>query len=77
MNSQAQPAGTAKNRHYSHLAKSLTRLSQEVARTADLCEQLQVDILASRTLSATHAAQFIAVAEELNPEGAGEDDKQA
>jgi hypothetical protein len=58
MNAQSQTA-SAKDRHYSHLAKSLARLSQEVARTADLCERLQVDLLAARTLSATHAAQCV------------------
>ncbi|THH15621.1 hypothetical protein EW146_g4885 [Bondarzewia mesenterica] len=68
--SQSLPtsATQAKERQYAQLANSLTRLSRSVGHTADLFEQLQVDLDSMRTLAALHAAQFIAVASELNPD---------
>ncbi|KAI0060941.1 hypothetical protein BV25DRAFT_1806358 [Artomyces pyxidatus] len=70
MNSQAQPtsATQAKERNYAHLANSLTRLSRAMGQTADLFEQLQVDLDAMRTLAGIHAAQLMTVAAELNPD---------
>ncbi|PCH44401.1 hypothetical protein WOLCODRAFT_26743 [Wolfiporia cocos MD-104 SS10] len=67
---QVQPtnATQAKDRHYMQLSHSLTRLSHVVGHTADLCELLKVNMDAMRTLAASHAAQFMTVAAELNPE---------
>lgn len=50
-------ATQAKERHYAQLANSLTRLSRSVGQTADLFEQLQIDLDSMRTLAALHAAQ--------------------
>lgn len=57
--SQSQPtnATQAKERHYAHLANSLTRLSQAVGQTADLFGQMQRDLDSMRTLAGIHASQ--------------------
>ncbi|OBZ66390.1 hypothetical protein A0H81_13544 [Grifola frondosa] len=67
---QAQPtnATQAKDRHYMQLGHSLARLSRAIGQTADLCELLRVNLDSMRTLSACHAAQFMTVAAELNPD---------
>ncbi|KAF9820884.1 hypothetical protein IEO21_01111 [Rhodonia placenta] len=66
---QALPtsATQAKDRHYTQLSHSLVRLSHAVGHTADLCELLKVNLDSMRILAASHAAQFMTVAFELNP----------
>jgi len=68
MNPYSQPtnATQAKDRLYAQLATSLKNMSRAVGLTADLFEQLQVDLDAMRTLAGIHAAQFMTVAAELN-----------
>ncbi|KAK7679453.1 hypothetical protein QCA50_017507 [Cerrena zonata] len=61
-------ATQAKDRHYAQLGHSLARLSQAVGQTADLSEQLKVTLDAMKMLAANHAAQFMTVAAELNPD---------
>ncbi|KAI0791644.1 hypothetical protein BC629DRAFT_1245824, partial [Irpex lacteus] len=61
-------ATQAKDRNYLQLSNSLARLSRAVGQTADLCELLKVDLNAMKVLSASHAAKFMTVAAELNPE---------
>ncbi|KAI0704362.1 hypothetical protein BC835DRAFT_1317004 [Cytidiella melzeri] len=56
----------AKDRSYMQLGHSLARLSRAVGQTADLCEMLKVDLNAMKVLAASHAAQFMTVAAELN-----------
>jgi len=65
-------ATQAKDRLYAQLAHSLGRMTRAVSRTADLCEQLQVDLQAMRTFAALDAAKFMTVAAQLNPDDAGE-----
>jgi len=50
-------ATQAKDRLYAQLASSLGRMSRAVGQTADLCEQLQVDLHAMRTFAALDAAK--------------------
>jgi hypothetical protein len=59
MNPYSQPpnATQAKDRLYAQLATSLKHMSRAVGQTADLFEQLQVDLDAMRTLAGIHAAQ--------------------
>jgi hypothetical protein len=57
MNSQPTNATQARDRLYAQLARSLTRMSGAIAKTADLCELLQVDLDAMRRLGGLHAAQ--------------------
>jgi len=59
------------------LSHSLTRLSNAVGHTADLADLLKLNLDAMRTLAASHAAQFMTVASELNaePESAEEASK--
>ncbi|OCH91016.1 hypothetical protein OBBRIDRAFT_700777, partial [Obba rivulosa] len=68
MQTQPSSATQAKDRHYMQLSHSLARLSRAVAHTADLCEVLKLNLDAMRTLTASHAAQFMTVATQLNPE---------
>jgi len=70
MNNFSQPtnATQAKDRLYAQLASSLGRMSRAIGRTADLCEQLQVDLHAMRTFAGLDAAKFMTVAAELDPE---------
>ncbi|ETW78952.1 hypothetical protein HETIRDRAFT_453490 [Heterobasidion irregulare TC 32-1] len=72
--SHPMSATQAKERHYAQLANSLTRLSRSVGQTADLFEQLQIDLDSMRTLAALHAAQFMSVATRLNPEAAAHEE---
>ncbi|OAX41376.1 hypothetical protein K503DRAFT_685555 [Rhizopogon vinicolor AM-OR11-026] len=65
-------ATQAKDRLYGQLAASLKNMSRAVGQTADLFEQLQTDLDAMRVLAGTHAAQFMTVAAELNPEPDGD-----
>lgn len=53
----AKSASEAKDRNYAHLSKSLARLSRAVGQTADLFEQLHLDLDAMRTLAGLHSAQ--------------------
>ncbi|KAI0091762.1 hypothetical protein BDY19DRAFT_991440 [Irpex rosettiformis] len=64
----ATSATQAKDRNYLQLSNSLARLSRVVGQTADLCDLLKVDLNAMKMLAASHAAQFMTVAAELNPE---------
>lgn len=50
-------ATQAKDRLYAQLAGSLGRMSRAVGHTADLYEQLQVDLHAMRTFAALDAAK--------------------
>ncbi|PFH51056.1 hypothetical protein AMATHDRAFT_143619 [Amanita thiersii Skay4041] len=60
-------ATQAKDRLYAQLSQSLGRMTRAIGHTADLCEQLQVDLQAMRTFAALDAAKFMTVAAELNP----------
>jgi hypothetical protein len=59
MNAYSQPtsATQAKDRLYAQLATSLKNTSRTIGHTADLFEQLQLDLDAMRTLAGIHAAQ--------------------
>jgi len=63
---QPTSATQANDRLYAQLATSLKNMCRAVGQTADLFEQLQVDLDAMRTLAGIHAAQFMTVAAELN-----------
>ncbi|KAL4063186.1 hypothetical protein V8B97DRAFT_1955727 [Scleroderma yunnanense] len=73
MNIQPTNATQAKDRLYGQLASSIRNMSRAVGQTADLFEQLQMDLDAMRVLAGTHAAHFMTAAAELNPEPAEED----
>ncbi|KAK0488897.1 hypothetical protein IW261DRAFT_380576 [Armillaria novae-zelandiae] len=68
----ATSATQAKDRLYGQLASSLGRLNRSISTTADLCEQLQVDLQAMRTFAGLDAAKFIAIASQLNQEAEGD-----
>ncbi|KAI0763785.1 hypothetical protein BD413DRAFT_606482 [Trametes elegans] len=68
MQSQPSNATQAKDRNYMQLGNSLARMARAIAQTADLCELMKVNLDAMRVLSASHAAQFMTVAMELNPD---------
>lgn len=53
----ATSATQAKERLYTQLASSLGRMSRAISQTADLCEQLQVDLHAMRVLAGLDAAK--------------------
>jgi len=57
----------AKEHLYTQLAGSLGRMSRSITQTADLCEQLQVDLHAMRILAGLDAAKLMTVATLLNP----------
>ncbi|KAK7042319.1 hypothetical protein R3P38DRAFT_312967 [Favolaschia claudopus] len=59
-------ATQAKERLYSQLSGSLTRLTRAMARTTDLCEQLQLDLHAMRAFAGLDAAKLMTVAAKLN-----------
>ncbi|KAJ7453952.1 hypothetical protein B0H11DRAFT_1740663 [Mycena galericulata] len=61
-------ATQAKDRLYSQLSSSLSRMARAIGQTADLCEQLQVDLHAMRTFAGLDAAKLMTVAAKLNPE---------
>ncbi|KAG5719615.1 hypothetical protein E4T56_gene8962 [Termitomyces sp. T112] len=65
-------ATQAKDRLYAQLAASFTRMSRAIGRTADLCEQLQVDLDAMRTFAGLDAAKFMTIGAQLNPEDPAE-----
>lgn len=46
----------AKDRQYAQLSKSVGRLSNALAQTAELFDELNSDLHAMRTLGATHAS---------------------
>ena len=52
-------ATQTKERLYTQLAGSLGRMSRAVGQTADLCEQLQVDLHAMRVFAGLDAAKFV------------------
>ncbi|KAF8972635.1 hypothetical protein BDZ97DRAFT_1913134 [Flammula alnicola] len=66
-------ATQTKERLYAQLAMSLGRTSRAISQTADLCEQLQVDLHAMRIFAGLDAAKFMTVAAQLNPEEEGEE----
>lgn len=51
-------ATLAKDRLYAQLASSLGRMNRAIGQTADLCEQLQVDLHAMRTFAGLDAAKY-------------------
>lgn len=57
MNVQSNNAAQAKERLYTQLAGSISRLANATSQTADLCEQLQYDLLAMRQLAGLDAAK--------------------
>jgi len=57
--SQPTNATQAKDRLYGQLARSLIRMSDAMAKTADLCELLQADLDATQRLGGLHAAQYV------------------
>jgi hypothetical protein len=59
--SQPTSSTQAKDRLYAQLASSFARMSRAVSQTADLCEQLQVDLHAMRMLAALDAAKYVDV----------------
>ncbi|TFK39386.1 hypothetical protein BDQ12DRAFT_681699 [Crucibulum laeve] len=67
-------ATQAKDRLYGQLASSLGRMSRAIGQTADLCEQLQVDLHAMRVFAGLDAAKFMTVAAQLNPDEAVEEE---
>ncbi|KAH8093742.1 hypothetical protein BXZ70DRAFT_897431 [Cristinia sonorae] len=69
MSQTTLPTATqAKDRNYMQLGHSLARLSRAIGQTADLCEQLRVNLDSMKILAANHAAQFMTVADEFNPD---------
>ena len=56
-NTAPTSATQTKERLYSQLAGSLGRMSRAITRTADLCEQLQVDLHAVRVFAGLDAAK--------------------
>ncbi|KAJ7035693.1 hypothetical protein C8F04DRAFT_1098218 [Mycena alexandri] len=62
-------ATQTKHRLYSQLSASLSRMSRAIGQTAELCDQLQVDLLAMRTFAGLDAAKLMTVAAKLNSEG--------
>ncbi|KAF8661310.1 hypothetical protein AX16_001408 [Volvariella volvacea WC 439] len=67
-------ATQAKDRLYAQLAGTLVRMTRSISYTADLLEQLQVDLDAMRTFAGLDAARFMAVAAEVNDEADYEED---
>ncbi|KAG6891608.1 hypothetical protein C0992_002647 [Termitomyces sp. T32_za158] len=65
-------ATQAKDRLYAQLSASLGRMSRAIGRTADLSEQLQVDLHAMRIFAGLDAAKFMTVAAQFNPEDSAE-----
>ncbi|KAJ7577540.1 hypothetical protein C8J56DRAFT_753306, partial [Mycena floridula] len=64
----ATNATQAKDRLYTQLAATMGRMTWAMSQTADLCEQLQIDLDAMRTFAGLEAAKFMTVAAALNPE---------
>jgi hypothetical protein len=50
-------ATQAKERLYAQLAASLGRMSRAISQTADLCEQMQMDLHAMRVFAGLDAAK--------------------
>ncbi|PPQ65759.1 hypothetical protein CVT26_000360 [Gymnopilus dilepis] len=69
-------ATQTKERLYAQLAASLGRTARAISQTADLCEQLQVDLHAMRVFAGLDAAKFMTVAASLNPESEEEEYEQ-
>ncbi|KAJ7650680.1 hypothetical protein FB45DRAFT_23423 [Roridomyces roridus] len=61
-------ATQAKERLYSQLSVSLTRMHGAIRRTADLCEQLQEDLNAMRTFAGLDATKLMTVATNVTTE---------
>ncbi|KAJ7074894.1 hypothetical protein B0H15DRAFT_792599 [Mycena belliarum] len=61
-------ATQAKDRLYTQLSGSLSRMARAIAHTADLCEQMETDLHAMRTFAGLDAAKFMTVATNLHPE---------
>ncbi|KAF9053043.1 hypothetical protein BJ165DRAFT_833215 [Panaeolus papilionaceus] len=66
-------ATQAKERLYAQLAGNLGRMSRAVGQTADLCEQLQIDLHAMRIFAGLDAAKFMTIAANLNEDGEDEE----
>lgn len=52
-------ATQTKERLYAQLAMSLGRTARAISQTADLCEQLQVDLHAMRIFAGLDAAKYV------------------
>jgi len=59
MNVQATNATQTKERLYTQLAGSISRLAKATSQTADLCENLQYDLLAMRVFAGLDAAKCV------------------
>lgn len=59
MNAAPTNATQTKERLYTQLAGSLGRMSRAIGQTADLCEQLQVDLQAMRVFAGLDAAKYV------------------
>ena len=59
MNAPPSSATAAKDRLYAQLAASFGRLNRSISRTADLCDELQDDLQATRTFAGLDAAKFV------------------
>jgi len=70
-------ATQTKERLYAQLAVSTGRMSRAISQTANMCEQLQVDLHAMRILAGLDAAKFMTIAAQLNPEDASEEGNQS
>ncbi|KAJ7106487.1 hypothetical protein C8R43DRAFT_1080656 [Mycena crocata] len=66
-------ATQAKERLYHQLSGSLSRMHRAITQTADLCEQLQVDLHSMRTFAGLDAAKLMTVASKLNRDSEDED----
>lgn len=61
MNANVPPtsATQAKERLYAQLAGSMGRMTRAMGRTADLCEQMQVDLYAMKTFASLEASKWV------------------
>ncbi|KAJ7061028.1 hypothetical protein C8F01DRAFT_947368, partial [Mycena amicta] len=55
-----------KERRYAELATALSRMSRAIAQTADLCEQVHMDLQAMRDFAGIDASKFMTVAAQIN-----------
>ncbi|KAJ6561895.1 hypothetical protein B0H19DRAFT_1259532 [Mycena capillaripes] len=70
-------ATQAKDRLYSQLSSSLSRMHRAMSKTADLCEQLQVDLHVMQTFVGLDAAKLMTVGAKPNPkEGESEQSRE-
>ncbi|KIY52778.1 hypothetical protein FISHEDRAFT_69589 [Fistulina hepatica ATCC 64428] len=64
-------ATQTKERLYTQLVGSMTRMTRAIGQTADLCEQLQLDLHAMRIFAGIDAAKLMTVASNVNQGGGG------